>query len=38
MIEDEAEFVRFMVAEIPPTPPEAARIRAANSGLPAVAA
>ena len=38
MIEDEAEFVRFMVAEIPPAPPEAARIRAANSGLPAVAA
>lgn len=31
-IEDEAEFVRFMVAEIPPAPPEAARIRAANSG------
>jgi hydroxyacylglutathione hydrolase len=38
MIEDEAEFVRFMVVEIPPAPPEAARIRAANSGLPAVAA
>ena len=38
MIEDEADFVRFMVAEIPPAPPEAARIRAANSGLPAVAA
>ena len=32
-IEDEAEFVRFMVAEIPPAPPEAARIRAANSGM-----
>ena len=32
-IEDEAEFVRFMVAEIPPAPPEAARIRAANSGV-----
>jgi glyoxylase-like metal-dependent hydrolase (beta-lactamase superfamily II) len=31
-IEDEAEFVRFMVADIPPAPPEAARIRAANSG------
>jgi glyoxylase-like metal-dependent hydrolase (beta-lactamase superfamily II) len=38
MIEDEAEFVRFMVAEIPPAPPEAARIRAANSGLAAAAA
>jgi hydroxyacylglutathione hydrolase len=38
MIEDETEFVRFMVSEIPPAPPEAARIRAANSGLPAVAA
>ena len=24
-IEDEAEFVRFMLAEIPPAPPEAAR-------------
>lgn len=31
-IEDEAEFVQFMVAEIPPAPPEAAKIRAANSG------
>jgi hydroxyacylglutathione hydrolase len=38
MIEDEAEFVRFMVAEIPPAPPEAAKIRAANSGVTAVAA
>jgi hydroxyacylglutathione hydrolase len=38
MIEDEAEFVRFMVAEIPPAPPEAARIRAANSGVTAAAA
>ena len=38
MIEDEAEFVRFMVAEIPPAPPEAAKIRAANSGVKAVAA
>jgi SAM-dependent methyltransferase len=37
-IEDEAEFVRFMVAEIPPAPPEAAKIRAANSGAPAAAA
>lgn len=38
MIEDEAEFVRFMVAEIPPAPPEAAKIRAANSGIAAAAA
>jgi glyoxylase-like metal-dependent hydrolase (beta-lactamase superfamily II) len=37
-IEDEAEFVRFMVAEIPPAPPEAAGIRAANLGVTAVAA
>jgi hydroxyacylglutathione hydrolase len=37
-IEDEAEFVRFMVADIPPAPPEAARIRAANSGDVAAAA
>ncbi|RZN07640.1 MBL fold metallo-hydrolase [Bradyrhizobium genosp. SA-3] len=37
-IEDEAEFVRFMVTEIPPAPPEAARIRAANSGMAAAAA
>ena len=38
MIEDESEFVRFMTAEIPPAPPEAATIRAANSGLSAAAA
>lgn len=31
-IEDEGEFVRFMLAEIPPPPPHAAEIRAANSG------
>lgn len=37
-IEDEAAFIRFMVAEIPPAPPEAARIGAANSGLIAAAA
>ena len=36
-IEDEAAFVRFMVAEIPPAPPEAARLRAANSGMMAAA-
>jgi glyoxylase-like metal-dependent hydrolase (beta-lactamase superfamily II) len=38
MIEDEAEFVRFMIAEIPPAPPEAAKIRAANSGITTAAA
>ncbi len=31
-IEDEAAFIRFMLAEIPPAPPEAARIRAMNAG------
>lgn len=36
-IADEAEFVRFMLADVPPAPPGAATIRAANSGL-AVAA
>ena len=38
MIEDETAFVRFMIAEIPPAPPEAAKIRAANSGVTAAAA
>jgi glyoxylase-like metal-dependent hydrolase (beta-lactamase superfamily II) len=38
MIENEAAFVGFMVAEIPPAPPEAKRIRAANSGIAAAAA
>lgn len=37
-IEDEAAFVRFMLEDIPPAPPEAARIRAANSGHAAAAA
>ena len=37
-IASEDDFVRFMLAEIPPAPPEAARIRAANSGLASVAA
>ncbi|MFZ5679178.1 MAG: MBL fold metallo-hydrolase [Pseudomonadota bacterium] len=37
-IEDEAEFMRFMLAEIPPAPPEAAALRAANSGATAAAA
>lgn len=31
-IEDEAEFVRVMTADIPPPPPEAARNRAINAG------
>src|SRR5207249_10806989 len=37
-IEDEIDFIRFMLAEIPPAPPEAARIRAVNSGGVAAAA
>ena len=37
-IEDESKFINFMLADIPPAPPEAARIRAANSGLTAAAA
>lgn len=31
-IDDAADFVRFMLAEIPPPPPEAAALRAANAG------
>jgi len=38
MIDNEAEFVRFMLAEIPPAPPEAAKMRAINSGITAAAA
>lgn len=30
--EDEAKFVRRMLEDIPPPPPEAARIRAMNAG------
>jgi len=37
-IEDEAEFIRFMLAEIPPAPAEAAALRATNSGLAIAAA
>lgn len=37
-IEDEAEFIRFMLAEIPPAPAEATALRAANSGLAIAAA
>jgi hypothetical protein len=36
-IEDDAEFVRFMLADIPALPPEAALLRAANSGFAAAA-
>src|SRR5579863_9907048 len=32
-IEDEGDFVRAMLAEIPPAPPEAAVVRAKNAGL-----
>lgn len=32
-IEDEAQFVRAMVADVPPAPPHAAKTRAANAGL-----
>jgi len=31
-IEDESAFLTYMLAEIPPAPPDAARIRALNSG------
>ncbi|MEO5321955.1 MBL fold metallo-hydrolase [Mesorhizobium sp. CC13] len=37
-IDDETAFIRFMLTDIPPAPPEAARIRAANSSLSATAA
>jgi hydroxyacylglutathione hydrolase len=37
-IGDEAEFIRFMLAEIPPAPPKAAALRAANSGATSAAA
>ena len=37
-IEDEAEFVAAMLADIPPAPPEAARTRAINAGREPVAA
>jgi hydroxyacylglutathione hydrolase len=36
-IRDEANFVRFMLSDIPPVPPRAAEIRAANSGFAAAA-
>jgi hypothetical protein len=31
-IESEEEFIRFMLEDVPPAPPEAARLRAVNSG------
>jgi hydroxyacylglutathione hydrolase len=37
-IEEEAEFVAAMLADIPPAPPEAARIRAINAGRESLAA
>jgi hydroxyacylglutathione hydrolase len=37
-IEDEAEFIRFMLAEIPPAPPGALVLRAVNSGVTVAAA
>jgi hydroxyacylglutathione hydrolase len=37
-IDDAKDFVRFMVAEIPPAPPEAAAVRATNAGRVAAAA
>jgi hydroxyacylglutathione hydrolase len=37
-IDDATDFVRFMVAEIPPAPPEAAAVRATNAGRVAAAA
>ena len=37
-VDDEEEFVRIMLADIPPAPPEAARTRAINAGWAAAAA
>jgi glyoxylase-like metal-dependent hydrolase (beta-lactamase superfamily II) len=37
-IGDETEFIRFMLADIPPPPAEAAALRAVNSGATAAAA
>src|SRR5213593_942393 len=37
-IGDEAKFIRFMLAEIPPAPSEAAALRAANAGATSAAA
>jgi glyoxylase-like metal-dependent hydrolase (beta-lactamase superfamily II) len=37
MIDEEAEFVRVMTTDVPPPPPDAARMRAVNSGRMAAA-
>jgi glyoxylase-like metal-dependent hydrolase (beta-lactamase superfamily II) len=36
-IEDEREFIRAMIADVPPPPPQAAQLRAMNSGMMAAA-
>ena len=36
-IDDEEAFVRAMLADVPPAPPQAAQVRAANSGMMAAA-
>jgi hydroxyacylglutathione hydrolase len=36
-IGDEGEFVRTMIADVPPSPPQAAQVRAINSGMLAAA-
>jgi glyoxylase-like metal-dependent hydrolase (beta-lactamase superfamily II) len=36
-IGDESEFVRAMIADVPPSPPQAAHVRAINSGMMAAA-
>lgn len=36
-IEDESEFIRAMIADVPPPPPQAAQLRAINSGVMAAA-
>ena len=36
-MEDEGEFVRTMIADVPPPPPQAAQLRAINSGMMAAA-
>jgi hydroxyacylglutathione hydrolase len=36
-IDNEGEFLRAMMADIPPPPPDAARVRAANAGMAAAA-
>jgi hydroxyacylglutathione hydrolase len=38
LIENENEFVQFMLKDVPPAPPNAAEVRARNSGLLAAAA